>query len=70
MKKICPKCGGKEFIVTAHVTQDWLVDEDGCYEETITPYIETVHEPDDDDLWECKNCGYDAPGKEFNRKEM
>ena len=27
MAKRCPKCGGKNFIVTAHVTQEWLVDE-------------------------------------------
>ena len=25
MKK-CPNCGSEEFFVTAHVTQDWLVD--------------------------------------------
>ena len=25
----CPKCGNTTFIATAHVTQTWLVDEDG-----------------------------------------
>lgn len=35
MKMICPKCGGNEFITTAHVMQDWKVDASGNYLETI-----------------------------------
>lgn len=27
----CPKCGNTTFITTAHVTQTWLVDEDGDF---------------------------------------
>ena len=27
----CPKCGCKEFYVTAHVAQDWLVNTHGNY---------------------------------------
>lgn len=27
----CPKCGNTTFIATAHVTQTWLVDEDGDF---------------------------------------
>ena len=27
----CPKCGNNTFNVTAHVTQTWLVDEDGDF---------------------------------------
>ena len=30
----CPKCGNTTFITTAHVTQTWLVDEDGDFIET------------------------------------
>lgn len=30
MKMICPKCGGNEFITTAHVMQDWKVDAMVC----------------------------------------
>ena len=67
--KICPKCGGKKFIVTAHVTQDWIVDEDGCYIETVEPCGEVTHHPDGDDLWTCCNCGYDCSGNEFNTKK-
>lgn len=35
MKMICPKCGGNEFITTAHVMQDWKVNASGNYLETI-----------------------------------
>lgn len=28
---ICPKCGGRKFITTATVTQDWLVDAHGSF---------------------------------------
>ena len=65
MKK-CPKCGAGEFRITVHVTQDWLVDSDGDYLETLEPFVETVYEPNDDDIWECNKCGYDAAGREFN----
>lgn len=27
----CPKCGNTTFTATAHVTQTWLVDEDGDF---------------------------------------
>lgn len=45
----CPKCGNTTFIATAHVTQTWLVDEDGdfieaqsdCDEALIAPMLKT-----------------------------
>ena len=58
MKK-CPKCGNTKFIVTAHVTQDWLVDGDGNYLETLSECEEVTHRPDDEDVWICSKCGYD-----------
>ena len=67
--KICPKCGGREFFVTAHVTQEWLVDENGNYMSTIDDCQEVTHSPDDEDLWECADCGYEAAGGEFNVKD-
>ncbi len=27
----CPKCGGKRFNSTAHVTQDWELNEEGTF---------------------------------------
>lgn len=67
--KRCPNCGGKRFVVTAHVTQDWVVDENEDWLNTYNECCVVVHQPDDDDLWECYECGYDAAGSKFNVKE-
>ena len=66
--KRCPNCGNKQFIAIGHVAEQWLVDEYGSCEQVIS-CIEVVHEPDDDDIWECSECGYEAVGREFNMKE-
>ena len=50
--KICPKCGGKRFIVTAHVAENWLVDEEGTFLEATQRGVDVVHYPDDNDVWE------------------
>jgi ribosomal protein L37AE/L43A len=68
-RKMCPKCGNTTFAVTAHVTQDWIVDEDGDFIECINDCTEVTHKPDDIDIWQCNECGYNAPGYEFNVKE-
>ena len=65
-RKRCPKCGCDRFHVTAHVAQDWEVDEYGFFIENISECTEVIHRPGDEDIWNCANCGYDAPGKEFN----
>lgn len=65
MKK-CPKCGCRSFIVTAHVTQTWLEDENGNFIKRIHECEEVTHRPDDDDMWECSHCGHNASGAEFN----
>lgn len=64
--KRCPKCGGTRFGVTAHVTQDWLVDADGQFMKQLDSCVEVTHRPDDDDVWDCYECGYSAAGREFN----
>ena len=69
VKKQCPKCGYSVFGVTAHVTQDWLVDGDGDFLKSTNECVEVTHQPDDEDIWTCANCGYEAAGKEFNIKE-
>lgn len=62
---ICPNCGGLEFSVTAHVAQDWTVNYVGDLMTCTKECSEVIHEPDDDDLWSCTNCGHSAAGKEF-----
>lgn len=67
--KRCPKCGCKEFIVTAHVAEVWVMDEYGCFLEVIDDCEYVVHRPDDNDLWMCKNCTFEDAGSVFNVKE-
>jgi len=61
----CPKCGGFHFGVTAHVTQDWKVDAQGNFAECTCDCVEVIHQPDNEDLWNCINCGFSAAGEEF-----
>ena len=68
MKK-CPNCGSEEFFVTAHVTQDWLVDKHGEFVQVENDCVEVTHQPKNDDLWICADCGYDAAGEKFEVKE-
>ena len=68
MKK-CPRCGNNKFYITAHVTQDWVVDENGNFLETYNDCIDVLHYPDDEDLWQCTECGFEAEGEEFEIKE-
>ena len=53
MKMICPKCGGNEFITTAHVMQDWKVNASGNYLETINGCVQVDRNPDPDNIWTC-----------------
>ena len=61
----CPKCGGKIFYATAHVTQDWEIDDNGMFVQCINDCTEVTHEPDKEDILECKSCGYSDTGKNF-----
>lgn len=65
MSKKCPKCGNETFIVRAHVVQTWEVDRDGDYLKVIEECDTVAHYPDNDDLWTCSSCGYDASGDKF-----
>lgn len=64
--KICPECGNRTFHATAHVTQDWELDENGTFVKALNEAVETTHHPDDDDVWTCAACGFEAAGREFN----
>lgn len=63
--KICPRCRCREFLVTWHVAQTERVDSDGDFIEEVTSCDEVLHKADDDDIWTCAGCEYDAPGSEF-----
>ena len=61
----CPVCGGTVFCATAHVTQDWQLNEMGTFQACLNDCIEVTHYPDVEDMWDCKQCGHSAPGREF-----
>ena len=65
-RKICPYCGSQVFSVTAHVTQDWLVDGNGYFRECTSDCVDVIHQPNDEDMWSCADCGFEAVGKELN----
>ena len=67
--KRCPKCGAEIFYVTAHVTQDWKVNANENWIETMDDCVEVMHFADDTDIWECANCAYADRGYVFNVKE-
>lgn len=68
-KKMCPICGCHEFLVTAHVTQDWVVNGDGDFLACTDECTEVTHKPDDEDIWVCSVCGHDGSGEDFNPKD-
>lgn len=49
----------KKFITTAHVVEEWVVDANGNFLDLVST-LETVHGPDDGNIWTCKECGYPA----------
>lgn len=59
----CPICGGTVFCATAHVTQDWELDETGTFQKCLNDCVEVTHFPDTEDIWDCKNVGIAAQGK-------
>ncbi len=61
----CPVCGAECFEVTAHVTQDWKIDCNGSYMESMDECVEVTHYPDEDDIWSCANCEFYAAGSMF-----
>lgn len=66
--KACPNCGSHSFIVTAHVVQEWVVDENGDFLRCIDECVEVLHQPNDDDIWSCNNCGLSEAGGFFNER--
>jgi len=60
MRAICPKNPEhKLFTTTAHVMEEWLVDEHGNFVEA-RESLQTDHGPDPDNNWTCDVCGTQA----------
>lgn len=60
MKATCPKNPDhKKFVTTAHVMQDWVVDENGEFLEEMNPCVEVTHFPSHENVWTCcaDGCG-------------
>lgn len=65
LARVCPMCGCSEFLVTAHVAQDWRVDSNGNFIECVNECDEVDHAPDDSDVWTCAKCGFATTGGRF-----
>ena len=59
-KKVCPKGCNKGFSTTAHVMQQWKVDERGNYKDVLQDCLEVTHKPDFENVWTCMECGEEA----------
>jgi len=63
MKAICPKNPKhNEFVTTAHVMQEWIVDEGGRFIRVFggAECLEVTAPPDPDNVWNCKECWAEA----------
>ena len=57
---ICPNNPEhKRFTTTAHITQSWVVDEEGRFIDADSD-LEVTHGPDKDNIWTCYECGEEA----------
>jgi len=60
MKATCPNNPNhKRFITVAHVSEDWIVDEEGNWLETLQS-LETVAKPNPGNSWTCAECKAEA----------
>lgn len=61
MTIVCPRDSTHhEFSATAHVLEEWKVDEHGTFREVLSPSLEVSHRPQADDLFLCLACGTTA----------
>ena len=54
---VCPHCGSTFFSTTAAVSQDWIVDCEGNFQEVECDCSQVIHDPDNDNIWSCIECG-------------
>lgn len=61
MRARCPKSPDhKRFLTTAHVVEDWVVDENGDFLEKADEAIEVSAPPHPQNTWTCQECGAEA----------
>ena len=61
MKATCPvNPEHKTFSTTAHVMQEWKVDDEGHFVECLTECLQITHNPHIDNLWHCCECDNDG----------
>ncbi len=57
MKVVCPNdANHKRFSVTAHITEEWIVDENGEFLDVTGNSGEVTHRPGKDDCFTCIEC--------------
>ena len=65
MKARCPKSRDHlRFVTTAHVQEEWVVDQHGNWIET-RETLDTVHGPDAGNIWTCAWCGARAEVRDY-----
>ena len=52
-----------QFVTTAHVMQEWIVDREGNFQGVSNEALETTHPPDPANIWTCSQCGAPAEVK-------
>jgi hypothetical protein len=61
MKATCPTSPDhKRFYTVAHVSETWIVDPEGNWQETAEDPGDIVAKPDPDNTWQCVECGKEA----------
>lgn len=65
MIAICPNgCELKRFVTVVHVTEDWIVDQTGQFQEIhASSEAHVVAEPNPNNTWLCLECGSEAEAK-------
>lgn len=51
--RVCPECGGSEFITTGIQRHDWIVNGDGIYLDDLGCYEYRLGTSE----WQCRKCG-------------
>jgi len=54
----------KTFSASAHVSQEWKVNQKGEFQETLNECLDVDHAPDKTDVFNCCTCGAEAEVKE------